>query len=443
MAIDPSIPLQVNTQPFNPLMAYAQAAAVRDSQDRNTLTNLAIQDKQRELAQSKAVNDAYKANVAPDGTLNRTGLVSQLAQGGQGAIIPGLQKSFTEMDTATLNQQKSQLEVATGRLGAVGQVLGGVTDQASYDAARQWAASNLGADAVKNMPAVYDPQLIAQKRQEALTVQQQLENTQKNLDYALRVRTADETQRHNIASEANTVRGQDMGANHYDPNNGVVVNTQTGMATPAIGPDGKPVVAPGAKLNESQANATAFGARALDAQNTIRQLEAAGVTSGSRIVQGLSGIPVVGGALGAAANTMGVASDQQQSYDQAQRNFISAVLRKESGAAISESEFANERQKYFPQPGDSAATVEQKARARDLAVEALKAQAGPGAGMIPGIIGNANQDDAAARSRAQQQTQQQPTQAAGAVSTDAALAELRRRAATNPALAKALKDRGY
>lgn len=442
MALDPNIPLHVNTQTFNPLTVYAQAAAIRDSQDRNALTNLAIQDKQRELTQANAINDAYRANVNPDGTLNRSALVGQLAAGGQGSVIPGLQKSFAELDTAALNQQKAQIDVATNRLGAVGQVLGGVTDQASYDAARQWAATNLGADAVKSMPAVYDPQLVAQKRQEALTVQQQLENAQKNLDYALRVRTADETQRHNLASEANTVRGQNMTAQHYDATNGVVVNTQTGVATPAVGPDGKPIQPAGAKLNEAQANATAFGARALDAQKTLRDLEASGVTSGSRIVQGLSAVPVVGGALGAAANTLGVASDQQQSYEQAQRNFISAVLRKESGAAISESEFVNEAKKYFPQPGDSAATVEQKARARDLAVEALKAQAGPGATLIPGIISSANQDDAAARAR-QAQPQTPAAQQGAAVSADAALAELRRRAANNPALAKALKDRGY
>jgi hypothetical protein len=151
---------------------------------------------------------------------------------------------------------------------------------------------------------------------------------------------------------------------------------------------------------------------------------------------------VVGGALGALAN--GLNSDQQQSYDQAKRNFVSAVLRKESGAAISQDEFTNEDKKYFPQPNDSAATIEQKARARDLAIEGLKAQAGPGASLIPGIISSANQDYSQQPRGGQQQpaatAQSQPP---APVAPDAALAELRRRAASNPALAARLQAMGH
>lgn len=51
---------------------------------------------------------------------------------------------------------------------------------------------------------------------------------------------------------------------------------------------------------------------------------------------------------------------------QAERNFINAVLRRESGAAISESEFENARQQYFPMPGDSAEVLAQKKANRDL-----------------------------------------------------------------------------
>ena len=69
-------------------------------------------------------------------------------------------------------------------------------------------------------------------------------------------------------------------------------------------------------------------------------------------------------------------SDSGQQYLAAKLNFITAVLRKESGAAISDTEFANEDLKYFPQPGESAATIEQKRIARKTAVESMKAQSG-------------------------------------------------------------------
>ena len=58
-------------------------------------------------------------------------------------------------------------------------------------------------------------------------------------------------------------------------------------------------------------------------------------------------------------------SDNAQLYDGAKSDFITAVLRKESGATISEEEFQREDKKYFPQPGDSPATVSAKRKRRE------------------------------------------------------------------------------
>lgn len=66
-----------------------------------------------------------------------------------------------------------------------------------------------------------------------------------------------------------------------------------------------------------------------------------------------------------------------QQYDQAQRDFINAQLRKESGAAIGESEFENARRQYFPQPGDSPQVIKQKAQNRQIAIDAMHRTAGP------------------------------------------------------------------
>jgi len=74
---------------------------------------------------------------------------------------------------------------------------------------------------------------------------------------------------------------------------------------------------------------------------------------------------------------LGGPSAQQQQVDQARRNFITAVLRKESGASISPSEFANEEKKYFPQTGDTDTVIKQKQDARELAIKAMGIQAGP------------------------------------------------------------------
>ena len=93
----------------------------------------------------------------------------------------------------------------------------------------------------------------------------------------------------------------------------------------------------------------------------------------------MGAIPLVGENLSETAKSAltFTASDKQQQTDQARRNFITAVLRKESGAVISPSEFANEEKKYFPQIGEGKKVIQQKQEARELAIKALETQAGP------------------------------------------------------------------
>lgn len=60
-------------------------------------------------------------------------------------------------------------------------------------------------------------------------------------------------------------------------------------------------------------------------------------------------------------------SSEFQQYEAAKKNWISAVLRKESGAAISKSEESGADMQYFPRMGDSPAVIKQKAALRKLA----------------------------------------------------------------------------
>jgi hypothetical protein len=456
MAIDPSIALQVQpAQIQNPLTTYATAATLQNAQQQNQLLGLSIQDKQREIGQNQAISDAFKGNMNADGTLNRTGALTSIAQSGYGSALPALTKTLNESDRSALELSKSKVEGALQQVGAIGQVLNGVTDQTSYDAARAWAVKNLGPEAAANMPAQYDPTLVAKKRQEALTVVQQLDEQHRTIADTLAQNQFTETQRHNQATEGNAAGQLAVSQGQLGVSQGNAAETarhnrisEVQAHVPAgyrANADGSLSPIPGgpadkgANLNEGQANAVAFGSRALDAQNILRNLEANGTTNTNGIYRAASSLPGVGGALGAATNWLN--SDQQQSYDQAKRNFVSAVLRKESGAAISNEEFATEDKKYFPQAGDSAATIEQKARARDLVIEGLKAQAGPGASMIGGIIANANQDYSNQPKPAAQQPAAQ--KAPAPIDADVARAELLRRAQNNPALAARLQAMGH
>ena len=69
-------------------------------------------------------------------------------------------------------------------------------------------------------------------------------------------------------------------------------------------------------------------------------------------------------------------SDAVQSYMQASRNFINAVLRRESGAVISPQEFAEARQQYLPVAGDTPDTLAQKAANRQYVFQTMKRSSG-------------------------------------------------------------------
>lgn len=125
---------------------------------------------------------------------------------------------------------------------------------------------------------------------------------------------------------------------------------------PNVKPEAKP-------LNEGQANAAGFANR---------------LNMANEIIKNSPFKPTIGNQLGAAIPfSNAFLSDAQQQSEQAQREFITAQLRRESGASISPGEFDTARKQYFPQPGDSKATLEQKARSRALAIENMRGASGP------------------------------------------------------------------
>lgn len=133
---------------------------------------------------------------------------------------------------------------------------------------------------------------------------------------------------------------------------------------------------------EFQSKSATFGVRAADADKTLTDLENSGGYSvmGQATRQGLANIPGVGGIAGGIANSL--TGPEGQKADQAQRNFVNAVLRQESGATITPAEFSNALKQYFAQPGDGKEVIAQKQRNRQLAIQGFKNSAG-GAAFTP------------------------------------------------------------
>ena len=181
-------------------------------------------------------------------------------------------------------------------------------------------------------------------------------------------------------------------------------------------PDGTQPL-PGKKMNEHQSKAFNFGSRALQASQILDQLEAAGVTgqnfyaylaenagvvgagiggalgAGAGIILGIvtggpgwvttptgTGIGAgLGGGLGVVLATPlanALRSADEQRYAAAKLDFIAAVLRKESGAAITRDEAAREDRRYFGQSGEDPPVLAQKRQARLQVLATLATEAG-------------------------------------------------------------------
>lgn len=205
--------------------------------------------------------------------------------------------------------------------------------------------------------------------------------------------------------------------------NGGLTHIPGGPADPSVRGNKAP-------LNDVQSKALQFGTRMQEAGSVIDRLAAAGVNQPGLIKRGADAV-----GLGGLANF--TQSAEQQQVEQAQRDFINAVLRRESGAAIADSEFSNANKQYFIQPGDSAEVQAQKRRNREIATAGILAE-------VPDSEKRVGQVLQAAGNNAPAQPGAAPAgPAAAAPAAPPQIAELQRRAANNPALAARLKELGY
>lgn len=146
-------------------------------------------------------------------------------------------------------------------------------------------------------------------------------------------------------------------------------NARTGLTTQATLDAARLKAGAGANkpLNDVQSKALQFGTRMQAAGSVLDGLASKGVDQPGLIKRAADAV-----GMGGAANW--TQSGEQQQVEQAQRDFINAVLRRESGAAIADSEFSNARQQYFPQVGDSPEVIAQKRKNREIATSGVLAE---------------------------------------------------------------------
>lgn len=355
MPIDASIPLQVQQPKItDPRELYSAAAQIQGANLQNQLGQLQIEGAQRATDRRNSIasvlSQQYEKPEEREEALLRVGAIDEATKLGKDRR----DNLKTDADT-----EKTKLANTRDKMAMVGQLLGGVRDQSSYDQARAVAQMN-GLD-ISNMPQAYDPNLVSMKRQQALSMTEQLDQVWKQKKYDLDVDQFGESRRHNRASEGLTARGQNMSDSRARDLN-------------QITKDNKP-------LTDAQSKAALFGSRMQSSDEVINSLASSGKmfsTPGSRAGYGV----------GAAVNVLN--SSEGQQLDQAKRDFINATLRRESGAVISDPEFDNAEKQYFPQIGDSPEVMKQKAQNRGVAIRGVQAEVPEGKrGVIDEIRGTA------------------------------------------------------
>jgi hypothetical protein len=162
--------------------------------------------------------------------------------------------------------------------------------------------------------------------------------------------------------------------------------TPPAAAQPATvtGPDGQPITIPpgvdrktfvhavsaatanglAGKFTETQGKANQFATRMEHAGSTLDKLDEQGTSLKGAALEHIPG-----------GNYL--QSNNYQDYKQAQQEFVTALLRRESGAAIAHHEFESYGKQFFPQPGDGPEVIAQKRQARWNALNAMKSEAGP------------------------------------------------------------------
>ena len=403
---------QPTTQLESPVNNLARMLQIQGAQQANQLNQLKMDEYrsgvERKNKLAALLQGQYETPEAREDALMRGGFMDE-AQGLSKSRMEEA-KSKATIDKTGAETEKLKLQAAIDKVGFVGQLLGGVRDQATYDQARVLAEQN-GLD-VSQMPPQYDPAMVEQKRAQALSMTEQLAQVWKQKGYELDVRKQGETERNNqvqnrIAQQnANTssgqlgvaqanlgLRRQELDLNRNAPRGQfiqtdqgyVLADPRTGQVQPVVGPDGKPVQGKAAtkNLTEGQAKANMFGSRMVESDRVLSSLEGkySPMAVNAKVAAGET--PLIGGVAAWAGNRM--LSDEGQMAEQAQRDFINAVLRRESGAVISEPEFKNAAKQYFPQPGDNQKVLDQKRRNRQTAINGMAVEVPGGLKSVPSL----------------------------------------------------------
>ncbi|MCY1218423.1 hypothetical protein D9M72_303720 [compost metagenome] len=203
MATDPNIIFQLG-RGVTPLLSPADIQNQQLQRETGAFQLNALRQSAKDDA---AYRDVLRTNT-PEMIPNK------LYQAGLGKQGQDWQKFQSDQQKTQMDTQKSKLEAGIKQFEAIGQIMSGVRDQATYDMARQQVAGIVGPEAMANIPAVYDPATVARNQQQAMSVKDRMEQERKRYEFdnpsANTILQAQTSQANNAATIANSRRTADM-----------------------------------------------------------------------------------------------------------------------------------------------------------------------------------------------------------------------------------------
>jgi hypothetical protein len=186
MPLDPSIIMGVQRpKSINPMEMYQAKAAIEQNELASRLGGLKLREAEQQVSDQNQLRDVYR-QFGADTEAN----TNALFKAGLGKEASAYQQSQAQAGKAKMDMDKAQIEKALKTFEISGQIMSGVTDQVTWERARQQVAQAFGPEAAAKMPAQYDPAVVEQKRVQAMSVKDQLENMYKEKQYTTPTATA-------------------------------------------------------------------------------------------------------------------------------------------------------------------------------------------------------------------------------------------------------------
>jgi hypothetical protein len=139
MALDTSVLQYQPVTQVNPLQQAVQfqqlrnlATAGQAQQQQLQEGQLDIEAKQRQIDETKALNQAYLSAINPDGTIDSGKIAPGLIQSGHGNLVPKIQKGIADSQKSMADAAKANADAATAQTDFLGTV-GSTLKTANYD----------------------------------------------------------------------------------------------------------------------------------------------------------------------------------------------------------------------------------------------------------------------------------------------------------------------